>query len=110
MRWRLGEGQCNQFQVMPHNLGKPTYSDALQWAHVLHNVMDAGVHLFDRQVTPAVSEESWTSTEGEEGGGGGQAVGSNGQPPSPESPVTPHLPGPYCCERLCLRCSTRTRP
>ena len=42
---------------MPHNLGKPTYSDALQWAHVLYNVMDAGVHLFDRQVTPTVSQE-----------------------------------------------------
>ena len=36
---------------MPHNLGKPTYSDALQWAHVQHNVMGAGIYLFDRQVT-----------------------------------------------------------
>ena len=85
-RWR--EGQCNQFQVMPHNLGKPTYSDALQWAHVLHNVMDAGVHLFDRQVTPTVSVESWTSTEGEEGGGVRPlAVTDNLRPQSP------HLPG-----------------
>jgi hypothetical protein len=49
MRWR--EGQCNQFQVMPHNLGEPTYSDALQWSHVQHNVMDAGIYLFDCQVT-----------------------------------------------------------
>ena len=91
MRWRLGEGQCNQFQVpvMPHNLGKPTYSDALQWAHVLHNVMDVGVHLFDRQVTPTVSEESWTSTEGEEGPRplADFGTGSNGQPPCPTSTV-----------------------
>jgi hypothetical protein len=41
---------------MPHNLGKPTYSDALQWAHVQHNVMDAGIYLFDRQVTSCVAQ------------------------------------------------------